>query len=246
MTVPRPPSPDAVLYIVYQRDGDGAHCYEVDDGALVSFWLGHAFRLAGQDYFVALTCRTAARSGLEGDGRMMRPGCVAIGQATFMAARAPGANSDPAAGRWLQLETDGYVGEFGCNDQPDPLDPQRPVLSQATTDGRLLLAVPTRSFFNGSGYLRYALFLFDPLNADSLPFRRWGYLGSVLAGLEEDQGNTAGAGSLAFGPAGGEGLPSLLIPAEPSRTCAPTAAGDPPPLDGLTYTFDAKAGRYLP
>jgi len=246
MTVPRPPSPDAVLYLIYQRDGDGAHCYEIDDGALVSFWLGHAFSLGGQHYFVAFTSRTAARAGLEGDALMMRPGCVAIGQATFVAVQPPGKDGDASARRWLQLETDGYVGEFGSHDQADPVDTRRQVLTHAMPDGRLLLAAPSRSFFNGSGYLRYALFLFDPLHTDALPFRRWGYLGSVLAGLDDGQSGRVPAGGLAFGPAGADGLPLLLITAGDAVPGSVDQGGDPPPQDGITYAFDAKAGRYLP
>lgn len=247
MTALRPPSADSVLYVVYQRDGDGAVTYEIDGGSVVSFWHGQAFEHAGKYYYVGFTTRTDGREGGIADDGMMAPGQVAIGQATFVQA------GTPEQPRWAQVETDGYVGEFGAHDQGDPVDGRRPVQMHDTGDGRVLLAIPTRRFAGGVVRCQHAMFLFDPGNTDGLGFRRWGYLGSV-AGLAGDEAVPGGLGAdaagsqatpLAFGAAGAHGLP-LLAYASAGAVAGEDEGRGPGPANALTYAFDTKAGIYQP
>ncbi len=248
MTALKPPSPDAVLYVIYQRDGDGAFTYEVDGGAIVSYWYGQAFDLNGKHYFTGFATRTEGSEGPEAETGLMEPGHVAIAQATFVQ------GGDAAKPVWSQLETDGYVGEFGTNDQGDPVDTTRKAQTHATADNRLLLAVPTRRFADGVATSGYALFLFDPDNSDDLSFRRWGYLGSIAAGSDNsaacDDGKVmpcaVSTGTLSFGEATATGLPSVKVALAGKAISGPGTLRDLGPADALTYTFDAKAGHYQP
>ncbi|MEG2805027.1 hypothetical protein [Stenotrophomonas sp.] len=248
MTALKPPSPDSILYLIYQRDGDGAFTYEVDGGVIVSYWYGLAFDLKGKHYFTGFTTGTEGEEGPGSEGGMEEPGHVAIGQATFVQ------GGDAAKPTWSQLETDGYVGEFGANDQGDPVDTTRKAQYEATEDGRLVLAVPTRRFADGVATASFALFLFDPDNVDALSFRRWGYLGSIAAGSDNsaacDEGQVmpcaVSTGTLAFGPPSASGLPVLTVALAGKEIAGPGKLRELGPTDGLTYTFNAKAGRYQP
>lgn len=246
MTALKPPSPDSVLYVIYQRDGDGAISYKVDGGAVVTYWYGHAFQVRGRQYFTGFATRSEGEPGPDSETGLMEPGHVAIGQATFT----PFADEDKP---WMQLDSDGFVGEFGANDQGDPVDTARKAESHETADGRLVLAVPTRRFAGGVATASYAVFLFDPDNKDALPFRRWGYLGSITTGSDNAAACEDGAvspcasssGTLTFGEADASGLPVLQV-AQAGTTIA--GPGDVHTLgagDALRYTFDAKAGRYV-
>lgn len=248
MTALKPPSPDSILYVIYQRDGDGAFTYEVDGGVIVSYWYGYAFDLKGKHYFTGFATRTEGTEGPEAEGGLMEPGHVAIAQATFVQ------GGDAAKPVWSQLDTDGYVGEFGANDQGDPVDTTRKAQSHATDDGRLVLAVPTRRFADGVATASFALFLFDPANVDDLSFRRWGYLGSIAAGSDNsaacDDGKVmpcaVSTGELTFGAPGASGLPALKVGLAGKAISGPGTLRDLGPADALTYTFNAKAGRYQP
>ncbi len=248
MTDLKAPSPDSVLYVIYQRDGDGAVSYKIDSGAMVSYWYGYSFTLKGRQYFTGFATSTEGDDTAESDGGMMEPGHVAIAQATFVKAEEAG---KPI---WSQVDTDGYVGEFGHNDQADAIDETRKPLSQETADGRLLLALPTRSFDNGVAQSLYALFLFDPDNVDDLSFRSWGYLGSVVAGSD----NTAACddnkimpcavstGTLSFEAPGQAGLPNVKITLAGKEISGPDKTRDLGAEDAVTYAFDTKEGRYQP
>lgn len=247
MTALKPPSADSVLYVIYQRDGDGAVTYKVDGGAIVSYWYGQAFDLKGKHYFTGFTSRSEGEEGPDSDAGMMEPGNVAIGQATFV----QGGTADAPA--WVQQDTDGYVGQFGGNDQPEPLDTARKAQTHVLDDGRMLLAVPTRNFTEGVAMFGYAIFLFDPDNVDKLSFRRWGYLGSIHAGEDnsascEDGAVTpcaASSGTLAFGAVSG-GLPKLTVSLSGKTIDGPGKLRDLGAADTLTYTFNADKERYTP
>lgn len=249
MTDLRPPSADSVLYTIYRHDGDGAVTYQLDSGATVAYWLGHAFELKGKQYFTGFTTKTADAEGPEGDDAgMMEPGAVALGQATFTRVK------QGEREVWSNPDTDGFIGQFGSNDQPDPVDTARKVQSQTTQDGRLLLAVPTRSFANGEEARSFAILLFDPDSVDALPYRSWGYLGSVAAGSDNSAACDGGAvmtcassqGALSFEAADAGGLPAVKVALSGKAVAGPGTLRDLGPADAVTYRFDAKAGRYQP
>jgi len=248
MTELKPPSPDAVLYVIYQRDGDGAISYEIDGGAMVTYWYGYPFTLKGKQYFTGFATSTEGEEGQDAETGMMEPGHVAIAQATFVK------GEDAGQAKWTQLDTDGYVGEFGSNDQADAVDDSRKPQSHEIADGRLLLAVPTRSFNDGIANASYAMFLFDPDNVDDLPFRKWGYLGSIAAGNDNAAGCedgkvtpcAASTGTLSFEAAGQAVLPNVKVAFTGKEISGPGKVRDLGAEDALTYVFDTKEGRYQP
>lgn len=233
------PSPDSVLYMIYGYDGDGATSYKLPGGATVSYWYGHGFTLKGKTYYVGLTSKSNDEEGnvLADIEYRLEDGQVALGQATFVL------NDEGNA--WLRPDTDGYIGEFGRNDQPTAVDRSRKPMTHEVGDGRMLLAVPTQDFVNGISTRRYAIFLFDPDEVDDLTkFRGWGYLGSVGTGkdneasCDEEIGRACAksVGVLTFGGSGAAGLPEL-------RVDFSDASG----LENekqVIYSFDTAAGEY--
>lgn len=248
MTALKPPSADSVLYMIYQRDGDGAVTYEVDGGATVSYWYGQAFDLKGRHYFTGFSTRTEGNDEPEADAGMMEPGHVAIGQATFVQADEAGKQT------WSKVDSDGYVGEFGSNDQGDAVDETRKAQTHDLGDGRLILAVPTRTFAGGVASTAFAMFLFDPDNVDALSFRKWGYLGSVAVGEDNSASCEDGkvtpcatsSGTLSFEPVTESGLPRLKVARSGKIISGPEQVRALGADDAVTYTFDAKAGLYQP
>lgn len=243
----KPPTADSVLYFIYQRDGDGAVSYKVDGGAIVSYWYGHEFDLNGKHYFTGFGSKSQGE-GPEGDDGMMDPEHVAISQATFTRVDKDGKQE------WSKPDTDGYVGEFGRLGRADEIDTSRKAQGHATSDGRYVLAVPTRDFMNGEDVQSFAMFLFDPDGKDALSFRQWGYLGSVRVGGDNREACsdgqvmpcTASTGALTFEPATDGGLPSLKVTPSGSTISGPDKVRALGPADAVTYRFDANAGRYTP
>ncbi|WP_299340417.1 hypothetical protein [uncultured Pseudoxanthomonas sp.] len=240
----KPPSTDSVLYFIYQRDGDGAVSYEVDGGATVSYWYGHAFDLKGKHYFTGFGSKSEGE-GPEGDNGMMDPEHVAISQATFTRVEKEG------KAEWSKPDTDGYVGEFGRMGRAEQIDESRKAQSFTTGDGRYLLAVPTLDFVNGTDVRMFALLLFDPDNVDALGFRQWGYLGSIPVSYDNsdacDGGEVmpcaASSGTLAFEQTGA-GLPDLKVVSKGTTIAAPGKVRDMTEADTVVYTFDQATQRY--
>lgn len=229
----KPPSADSVLYLIYRRDGNGAVSYEIENGATVSYWFGHTFDFKDERYFTGFASKTNDREGEDRNSEYaMEDGRVAISQATLRL------GGDAETKEWVLVGTDGYVGEFGGNDRAEAHDGSRAALRHETTDGRMLLAVPTRATHAAEAARGYALFLFDPDSVDSLAFRTWGYLGSIPADGD------AGVESLDFDSAVDHGLPHLKVVMQGDTAArtgqGPTTVG----TDTLTYRFDADAGRY--
>lgn len=244
MVALKPPSPDSILYFVYERDGDGAHSFEVDGGDIISYWFGHAFDFGGRHYFTGFTARSA---GPESDSTTMEPGHVAVGQATLVQVDKGGL---PA---WSQLATDGYVGEFGRNDQPDAIDESRRPESHDLGDGRLLLAVPTRQFDDGIAATGFAMFLFDPDNVDSLAFRTWGYVGTIPAGSDNSAACEGGVltcavstGAMSLETDPGSQLPAIRVTLSGEAVAGPGQVRSLGPTDAAVFKFDANAGQYQP
>jgi hypothetical protein len=241
------PSADSVLYFIYQRDGDGAVSYTIDGGATVSYWYGHAFDLGGKHYFTGFAAKSQGE-GPEGDDGMMDPEHVAISQATFTRVEKDGKVE------WSKPDTDGYVGEFGRMGRPEQIDDSRKAQSFTTGDGRYLLAVPTLDFVNGNDVRMASLFLFDPDDKDALPFRKWGYVGSVPVGGDNsaacDEGRvmpcSASSGVLAFEPAADGGLPAVKVTPSGTANSGPGEVRALGPADAVTYRFDANTGQYQP
>ena len=245
MTALKPPSPDSVLYFVYQRDGDGAHSFQVEGGDVVSYWFGYPFELDGEQYFTGFTSRSAGTEGPLSDSTTMEEGHVAIGQVTLVKAERSG---QPG---WSQIATDGFVGEFGHLDQPESVDESRRAVSEATADGRLLLGVPTKLFSDGVATPSYAMFVFDRKGQPQAPFRMWTYAGTIAAGSDNSAACEDGVltcavskGELSFEPAAEGALPSIRIALTGDAVSGPGQTRALGPEDALVFDFDANTGRY--
>ncbi len=240
------PSPDSVLHLIYQRDGNGTENDGMEGEATVSYWFGYEFTLKGKHYFTGFATRSDGPEGPDAETGVEVPGQVALAQATFVR------TGDAGKPAWSTPDTDGYIGEFGGNDQPDAVDSTRKPQSQEIADGRLLLAIPTNSFAQGVANSTYALFLFDPAGVDALPFRQWGYLGTVAAGVDNaaacDDGKVmpcaASTGTLSFQLPGQAGLPEVRIALAGKEISGPGKVRDLGAQDALSYVFDATAGSY--
>ena len=245
MTALKPPSPDSVLYFVYQRDGDGAHSFQVEGGAVVSYWYGHAFDLKGEHYFTGFTTRSAGTEGPEADSTMMEAGHVAIGQATLVK------RDQDGEARWSQIATDGFVGEFGQSDQPEPIDNSREAVSHELSDGRLLLGVPTRVFDDGVAFYGYAMFVFNRSGQPQTPFRVWTYAGTIQAGSDNSAACEGGVltcavstGQPSFEPAPEGAMPRIRVALSGETVSGPGQTRALGPADALVFDFDANTERY--
>ena len=245
MTALKPPSPDSVLYFVYQRDGDGAHSFQVEGGATVSYWYGHTFDLNGEHYFTGFTTSSVGTEGPEADSSTMEPGHVAIGQVTLVQK-----DQNSQAG-WSQIAADGFVGEFGQSDQPETIDDTRDAVSHVLPDGRLLLGVPTRLFDDGVAVSAYAMLVFDRAGQPQTPFRMWTYAGTIQAGSDNSAACEDGVltcavstGQLSFEPSDGAALPDIRVALSGETVSGPGQTRALGSEDALIFKFDANTERY--
>jgi len=245
MTALKPPSPDSVLYFVYQRDGDGAHSFQVEGGDVISYWYGFPFEVQGENYFTGFTTRSTGPEGPDSESKTMEPGRVAIGQVTLVEA----VQSEQQG--WSQIATDGYVGEFGESDQPETVDPSRKAASHELSDGRLILGVPTRLFNDGIATPSYAMFVFDRKGLPQEPFRLWTYAGTIQAGSDNSAACEDGVltcavstGVVSFEPTSTDAMPTIRVELSGEAVTGPGQTRALGPEDALTYKFDANAGRY--
>lgn len=239
-----PPTAESVLYFIYGKDGDGATSYEIESGRRVSYWHGHEFWLGGKKYFTGFTYVTE-EDAESGD----TPGEVSVGQATFELTNSGGKQA------WKQLETDGYIGQFGRLDKLPEVDGKRKDQSYTTGDGRLVLAIPVSDFDQGVTSAAAALFVYDPALVGKIRERHWAYVGSVPMGSENSAACDGGkvmpcvssAGTLAFvPPAEGKGLPSVKISMSGTEISAPDKIRSLGASDAKTFVFDPKTKIYGP
>lgn len=242
------PSPDAVLYFIYKKDGDGATTYEVDFGSWVGYWHGQQFDLDGKRYFTGFGYKTAEDGGGDEDAvEGAVPGAVAISQATFVLESKGGKTA------WSPLETDGFVGSFGGNDKPVEVDDGRKAQTFATGDGRLLLVVPTRAFANGTGLSGYAVLVFDPQGRQRLRSGHWAYLGDIPAGEDNSAACDGGQvmpcisnrGTLAFADTGA-GMPEIAVSRSGTEIESPGKVRQLTGSERTLYRYDSQQGVYRP
>ncbi|MFT4197935.1 MAG: hypothetical protein QM601_08505 [Pseudoxanthomonas sp.] len=235
-----------MLYLIYGKDGDGAVSYEIGDGSWVNWWYGYPFEFKGAHWYAGFSWMSPEKFGEDADRPDTPATTVAIGQATFRQA-APG-----AAKPWTQVDTDGYVGEFGAYGKAAEVDGKREPLRFDTADGRMLLAVPTRSFGRGVTSLGYALFVFDPDRVAPLRNGRWAYVGSLAAGEHNaeacDGGRvmpcTSSTGALDFRSAADGGLPTIAVKLSGDTIDRPGGTRRLGEQDTVHYRFDGRQSAY--
>lgn len=211
------PSPSSSLYFIYQKDGDGALSYEVENGSWATYWYGYRFDLDGKNYYTAFAYDTPFKFGkaeLEADPA---PDTKAtLTQATFELT-APGTDKP-----WNFQGSDRSVGEFGAYEKGNQVDDTRKPQEYRTPEGNLLLAVPTWYLASGTRVSSFDLLVFNPHELTTTDAQRWVYVGNVVVGEdngaacddEEDGGRIPCArstGSLSFVAQAGSDLPLLRI-----------------------------------
>lgn len=207
-----PPEAANVLQDIYGKEANGATRFEVDYGSWVGWWFGHRFTLNNRDYYTGFAWKTRETVGVEGAGdEVASQGHVAISQATYTAEDNTGRSA------WKLIESDGYVGEFGANDQAPEVDATRQPVEYATEDHRLALAVPVRE----QGTAGFALFVYNPQERERTREAHWTYAG-IVAGEQ-----------MAFLPAAA-GLPRIQV-----------AANAKLGKEALEYRYNQESGIYL-
>ena len=238
------PPPDEAQVRVALYGEDAVAGAADDDGHLGTLWLGYPFDGAGVHRFTGFVTTTRRFDAADADDSLMtHDDTVALGQATF----------EWTGAAWRVQSTDGYVGEFGRNVQPEALDTTQAVARHDTADGRMLIAVPTRDFINGTAQQRFAMFVFDPVSVVQPQDRPWRYLGSVDGG-EDNAAACAGGevmpcirttGTLTFAAATGDArLPDLEVRYTGTTIAAPGTTRALGPADTQRYRFDDEAEVY--
>lgn len=243
----QPPSPSSMLYLIYQKDGDGALSYEVDDGAVATWWFGHAFDLGGRHWYTGFAYNTPEIYGPKDENAVPGPGDkVNITAATLFK---DSAGSDK---EWTIDSAYPTIGEFGAYERAGEIDKTRKIESRETGDGRMVLAVPVTFFSNGINSFEYEIFLFDPadMNLDANYGRqRWAYIGNINAGEDNELACSSESGpvqcykrkgTLTFSKPDQNGLPLILITMQAEGADAAANAGT------TEYRYDAGQKQYQP
>lgn len=243
------PAPGQVLNDIYGMKGDGSASYTVDNGALAAFWYGYRFDLGGKHYYTGFANAGPGTYGKAEERDGPDPGVgVAISQATYVL--------DDVAGKpaWTLFHAQQWAGDFGANENADPLDEKREPQSTETKDGHLLLAVPTKRFAPGVSSLGFAIFSFDPNKNDLGDYKGWVYLGTVVTGGDnsaacDDSGTmkcASSAGTLSFEPGKTGSMPTLRVVMKGTAVSGPGKVRVLDASDTVTYTFDASRQQYTP
>ncbi|MGH8025736.1 MAG: hypothetical protein ACREO0_03315 [Pseudoxanthomonas sp.] len=248
-TVAQPPSPSSVLYFIYQKDGDGALSYEVENGSWTTYWYGYPFELDGKRYYTGFAYDTPFKFGKAEEESDPAPETKAtITQSTFMLT-APGTESP-----WTFMGSDRSVGEFGAYEKGNEIDETRKPQSHRTPGGNLVLAIPTWYLASGTRVTSFDVFVFNPHELAKTDEQRWVYLGNVVAGEdngaacdEDDGGKIAcvkSSGTLSFVPQEGSDLPQLRIARSGTEIASPGKTRVLGPADATDYRYDAEKKQY--
>jgi hypothetical protein len=247
-TVAEPPSPSSVLYFIYQKDGDGALSYEVENGSWTTYWYGYGFELDGKQYYTGFAYDTPFKFGKAAEESDPAPDAKAtITQSTFVLT-APGTESP-----WTFQGSDRAVGEFGAYEKGNEIDETRTPQTYRTPDGKLLLALPTWYLATGVQVNTFDLLLFNPheLKIDD---KRWDYLGNIVIGTDNGAAcdETPGAkqacakstGALSFEPQEGSNLPLLKVQRSGTETVSAGKVRTLGSDDTYEYRYDSEKKQY--
>ena len=247
--VTQPPSPSSVLYFIYQKDGDGALSYEVENGSWTTYWYGYSFDLDGKHYFTGFAYETPGKYGKTEEESYPDPDAkVAITQATYVL-------TDPGTDKpWAFQGNQHFVGEFGGYEKGNVVDETRKSQSYQTRDGQLLLAVPTWYLATGVQVNTFDLLLFNPHELLTVDDKRWDYLGNVVIGTdnsaacdETDGGKQACAnstGTLDFVAQEGSNLPLLKVRRSGTETVSAGKVRTLGQSDTYKYRYDSARKQY--
>jgi hypothetical protein len=245
----QPPSPSSVLYFIYQKDGDGALSYEVENGSWATYWYGYSFDLGGKHYFTGFATQTPDKYGKSEEENYAAPDAkVTITQATFF-------TTSPEAEKPWTFDGNQYsVGEFGGYEKGNTIDETRKPQTYQTPDGKLLLAVPTWYLATGVQVNAFDLLLFNPHELLKVDDKRWDYLGNIVIGTDNGAAcdETPGAtqacakstGTLSFEPQEGSSLPLLKVRRSGTETVSAGKVRTLGPVDIYEYRYDSEKKQY--
>ena len=238
----QPPTPSSILYLIYQKDGDGALSYEVNDHAVATYWYGYEFDAAGKHWYTGFAYNSPEIYGPVDDNHIPAPATpVNITEVTLYKESAASEKD------WTIDGSSPTIGEFGAYERGGEIDTARKPERQDASENRFVLAIPTKFFADGVDSYEYEVFLFDPADLDldvNYGRKRWTYVGNIHAGSDNGAscGNEAGntpcvkhKGTLSFGPAGADGLPTIRI----AMSGAEAAQGN------TEYRYDAAKKQYV-
>lgn len=244
----QPPSPSSVLYFIYQKDGDGALSYEVENGSWTTYWYGYRFELDGKQYYTGFAYDTPFKfSKAEQESDPAPEAKATIAQSTFVLT-APGTENP-----WTFQGSDRDVGEFGAYEKGNEIDETRKPQTYQTPDGKLLLALPTWYLATGVQVNTFDLLLFNPheLKIDD---KRWDYLGNIVIGTDNGAAcdETPGAkqacakstGSLSFAPQEGSNFPLLKVQRSGTETVSAGKVRTLGSGDTYEYRYDSEKKQY--
>lgn len=248
--IAKPPSPSSVLYLIYQKDGDGALSYEVENGSWATYWYGYSFDLKGKHYFTGFASETPSKYGKSEEESYPDPdGKVTLTQATFSLVN-PGTDKP-----WSFDGAELYIGEFGGYEKANEIDGTRKPQSYQTPGGKMVLAIPTWYLSSGARVESFDMFVFNPDELTTADDRRWTYLGNIVTG--EDNGAACGeeegspvpcvksSGVLSFVPQDGSDLPLIRIERNGSEIASPGKVRTLGPADNTEHRYDPTKKQYL-
>lgn len=247
--VAQPPSPSSALYFIYQKDGDGALSYEVENGSWTTYWYGYQFDLDGKHYFTGFAYDTPFKfSKAEQESDPAPQTKATITQATFVLT-APGTDKP-----WTFQGSDRSVGEFGAYEKGNEVDDKREPQSYRTPGGNLLLAIPTWYLASGTQVSSFDLLIFNPHELTKTDQQRWVYVGNVVVGTdngaacdEEEGGRIACAsstGTLNFVPQAQDDLPLLRVARNGTEIVEGGKVRTLGPADIMEYRYDPIGKQY--
>ncbi len=245
-TAVTPPDAPTVMYAIYQIDGKGADSYEVANGSVATYWFGHAFELNGTQYFTGFTWDTREKYGKPGEDEAGPETQVNLAEATFTL------TGSTAERPWKFRGMEHTIGMFGAYERAEAVDPGRKPLDYRTPEGKLLLAVPTQGFDNGTSFEGYALFVFNPGPRDELKDKVWTYLGSILTGDDNSAACADGdvmpcvakTGKLTFTAQNGSDMPRLTVTPSGTEISGPGKTRKLGPADAVSYVYDEAGKKY--
>lgn len=244
--LPAMPTRSQIMRDIYLEDGAGKPSggpvtFDLGDGREAVWWYGHGFDFGDADYITAFVYLARGGSDPDGDGDL-----ASVAQATYRF-------GDTG---WELIDSDGHIGGFvlgRINERAAEVDTgPREIVRHETADGRLLLAVPVRTFAYGVEQLEYELFLFDPMKVDPIRNGLWAALGPVHAGENNaaDCGEEFGracwgmTASLSF-ISRPDGLPDVQLSYEGNRLEGPDHIRKLGPDDFISYRYDPDERGYV-
>lgn len=244
-----PPKASDVLEAIYQKDSHGQESMPIANGSEATYWYGHAFEWNGKRYFTGFAYDTPDKFGQQGDDTLPAPDAkVTLTEATFEWAKGP---ASPA---WTLVEAERFIGEFGGYEKADAVDTQAAAQSVTTTDGKLMLAVPTWYLASGTRIKSFSLFVYNPAPSSDPNQTTWTYLGNIARG--EDNGASCdadgsgnhvpcvdGSGALTFA-ASGTGVPDVRVALSGTGLDASGQKKTYGAADIATYRFNPQSKTY--